>query len=440
MRHGLLLLLLIVPNAPVSAEPQWTFLGLGGRETRALVLEGADFFAGTESGVFTKPWGSLDTTWTGLGPDSLEVETLLFLDSQTLLAGGAARDGDGLVVERMYRSEDRGMSWASVPTPSGITEIYSLDSHPSFPDTVFASGAGSCLKSVDLGASWIKSYPNYALLNSVRVSRQDPSTVWTGGEGFFYSAVLFRSTNGGVSWSPDLSPHPSSENAVNVIQFDSVNPDLIYLGMESFFEKSEDGGSTWNPTLNVSQFYFHAIELDPRRPATLYMTGSAIQGLPAPGLNLYVSGDRGDSWTYFNHQPAGGSYRGWALVPVVEGDSVAVYVGAQGGVYRVGYFETVGVNETPPGTSTVLAPPRVGPGSASIRYTLARATPVDLAIYDVSGRLVRVLEHGHQEPGDHERTWRLDSDSGRTTAAGVYFIRLEAGGEIHTRKAVIAKR
>jgi endonuclease I len=70
-------------------------------------------------------------------------------------------------------------------------------------------------------------------------------------------------------------------------------------------------------------------------------------------------------------------------------------------------------------------------------YDLPRRGAVALRIYDVSGRLVRSLESGAvQEAGRHAVEWDGRDDAGTATTAGLYFGRLEAGGESAVRRLV----
>lgn len=80
--------------------------------------------------------------------------------------------------------------------------------------------------------------------------------------------------------------------------------------------------------------------------------------------------------------------------------------------------------------------PRPNPfGDATeIRFELPAAAPVSLAIYDVSGRLVRRLVTGRREAGAHAVTWDGRDEAGSAAAAGVYFYRLRAGADTATRK------
>lgn len=61
----------------------------------------------------------------------------------------------------------------------------------------------------------------------------------------------------------------------------------------------------------------------------------------------------------------------------------------------------------------------------TINFELAHATAVDLKIYDMQGRLVRVLMVNELvEPGVHEAKWNGRDNRGASVAAGVYLVQL----------------
>ena len=62
--------------------------------------------------------------------------------------------------------------------------------------------------------------------------------------------------------------------------------------------------------------------------------------------------------------------------------------------------------------------------------------PIRLLIYDVSGRLVREVFHGPLSRGRHELVWNGKNQLGLETSDGVYFCRLEAGGQHDSCKLV----
>jgi hypothetical protein len=77
--------------------------------------------------------------------------------------------------------------------------------------------------------------------------------------------------------------------------------------------------------------------------------------------------------------------------------------------------------------------------STSIEYRLAEPMPVRIAVFDARGALVAVLVEGPAAAGRHAARWNGLAADGTPAASGVYFVRLEAGKRILTRKAVLLK-
>lgn len=78
-------------------------------------------------------------------------------------------------------------------------------------------------------------------------------------------------------------------------------------------------------------------------------------------------------------------------------------------------------------------------GETHVRYSAPRAAAVDLAVYDLAGRLVRRLD---AEAGDQERTLRWDGrdDAGRDVPSGVYLLRLGTStGQWRTQRLVFCR-
>ncbi|MBC8204586.1 T9SS type A sorting domain-containing protein [bacterium] len=69
-----------------------------------------------------------------------------------------------------------------------------------------------------------------------------------------------------------------------------------------------------------------------------------------------------------------------------------------------------------------------------ISFELRDAGEVSLIIYDIQGREVQSLVNGHLSSGPHEVVW----DAGGL-ASGVYFVKLETGGLIQTKKMLLLK-
>lgn len=86
-----------------------------------------------------------------------------------------------------------------------------------------------------------------------------------------------------------------------------------------------------------------------------------------------------------------------------------------------------------------LYAPRPNPvaGRTMIAFDLPAPGPVRAALYDVSGRLVRVLTDEPLPAGKHERAWDRRDGAGRPVSAGIYFLRLDAGANRSRQKIVV---
>ena len=84
--------------------------------------------------------------------------------------------------------------------------------------------------------------------------------------------------------------------------------------------------------------------------------------------------------------------------------------------------------------------PSPAPGYANLSYTLESDAVVRLVIFDLNGRLVRRIEDGTQRTaGTYQPTWDGTDDDGRSVRAGLYAIRLLAGGVEKMRRVMLIR-
>ena len=78
--------------------------------------------------------------------------------------------------------------------------------------------------------------------------------------------------------------------------------------------------------------------------------------------------------------------------------------------------------------------------TTTIQYALPQAADVELTVYNVVGQPVRTLVAEHQSAGRYVVEWDATDDSGHSLSSGMYFYRLEAGGEFLEVKKMLLLR
>jgi hypothetical protein len=69
-------------------------------------------------------------------------------------------------------------------------------------------------------------------------------------------------------------------------------------------------------------------------------------------------------------------------------------------------------------------------------FDLAVSAPVEVAVFDVQGRRVAVLQDGELAAGTYRVRWNGSTAHGRTAAAGLYLLRLRAGERTESVRVV----
>jgi hypothetical protein len=130
----------------------------------------------------------------------------------------------------------------------------------------------------------------------------------------------------------------------------------------------------------------------------------------ATGQNLY------DAWVG----------QGKAPPVLIIDDGIGVDV--QTGVDEVAYVNSLSQNFPNPFNPVT-----------TVRFSLAEKGPVNITVYDVSGREVRVLVDEVREAGPQSVVWDGRNDLGQKLGSGVYFIRYQAGMDSFWKKAALLK-
>jgi hypothetical protein len=75
----------------------------------------------------------------------------------------------------------------------------------------------------------------------------------------------------------------------------------------------------------------------------------------------------------------------------------------------------------------------------TIEFSIAKTDNVSLKIYDISGRLVRMLVNRAMTAGSHKVVFDGRDDAGLPLSSGVYFYQLQSGAQSFTKKMILIK-
>jgi hypothetical protein len=87
----------------------------------------------------------------------------------------------------------------------------------------------------------------------------------------------------------------------------------------------------------------------------------------------------------------------------------------------------VGGSDVPGLALALRSSPNPAGAGMTFSFDLARATTIDLEVFDTAGRRVATVDSGSRPAGHHELRWNRRDGSGKALSAGVYYGRLRAG-------------
>lgn len=270
-------------------------------------------------------------------------------------------------VSGIYLSSDFGATWQSA---AGITVpdyIASLALSEAVPNLALASGTGGLYRSIDGGRNWTPlsgGLPGGAYSSSVAMHATRHGVA-------SYAVVdgtIWRSLDRGDTWAQLEGFGLPPSYALQVLVDPSArSPAIVYvltfdfgLGKEVIY-RSTDGGGTWSPagpSLPTND-PIRAVAVDPAMPSTVY-AAATVSG-------LHTSLDSGQTWATTSRGLIGASSR----VAVAPGAPHIVYAGS----YDSGPFKSsdggrswVRINEGLDGTTLSIQALAVSPADAATVY------------------------------------------------------------------------
>ena len=111
---------------------------------------------------------------------------------------------------------------------------------------------------------------------------------------------VYRSTDFGESWEKRSGYMTTSPQYYNELIVDPNDPDVVY-SMNTFTNRTEDGGKTWNRISFESRHVDdHALWIDPDNSAHMFIGGDG---------GVYETWDRGETWRHVTNLPVVQYYR-----------------------------------------------------------------------------------------------------------------------------------
>lgn len=310
---------------------------------------------------------------------------------------GWAVCGDGVV----GKTTDGGNYWEQIFTPYAQAEFYGVSFInenegwvvAGWPDSLDV-GQGIIIHSSDGGFVWDSLYRSDTYEDFFDVHFFDQNTgIVVGGNETDYSPILWKTTDGGNSWNPIQTP----ENTFYLRALDFVdNLHGWAVGRFGSIIRTTDGGNTWTFQTNPATLTLFDVDFSD------YLHGIAC----GYGIILYTT-DGGNTWN---------SGEIFGIVEQNERNLSESHIKICPSIFR--NFLRIKIQS-----------------ASSTRRDITDGTSpqskISLRIYNASGRLVKSFVH------QTEVLWKGDDELGNRVPAGIYFVRLDAGGFTQTEKVIL---
>ncbi len=338
----------------------------------------------------------------------------------------------------MLRSSNRGIDWQSIAPPSS-NEAFNgpFVVAPSNAKIMFAAG-DKIYRSSNAGSNWVVLNSNSVIngdpILSIAVSHSNPDSIYVTTAPNIGRAEIFRSTNGGNSWTNITSTLPDRYPVD--ISVDPNSSSTVYVAFSGFgtphLYKSTNGGETWvNIGQGLPDVPTSAVAIDPKYSSILYVGND---------LGVYISKDSGKTWSDFNNGLGDALLTmDMAISPVNR----MLYAASHGrGVYRIRLEEPdpAKVDEENiallQGFKLKQNYPNPFNPITNIQFALKNKQAVTIKIFDNLGKEIVELINEEMQIGDHQIYFDA---SLYNMSSGVYFYRMEGDKFSQSRKMVYLK-
>jgi len=193
------------------------------------------FYVGTpDGGIWKTTNGGLQ--WTTLGDELPYLPVgIIRIDHQqpdTLYITLGGKNGWWEWGLGVYKSTDGGASWAPTGLSNQLDEfwvVYSLEMHPTNPQTLVAATNKGLWKTTDGGINWEKKMEGEIV--DFKYKPNDPNTTYAAYHNYWEKDQVFKSYDGGETWT-QISDFTISQNDIR-LAVSPVAPDLLGVKMSN---------------------------------------------------------------------------------------------------------------------------------------------------------------------------------------------------------------
>ncbi len=392
--------------------------------------------------------------------DSRPIVSICYLGGDTVLIYGQ----NGL----SFKTTNMGSNWVSKNIGiSAVNRAYNINQNNAFAIGTAASFGLVCA-TTNAGTNWHTDFVAGPLggIDELRcLSVINSNVCYTGGFNFDanfsqYGGTIFKTTNGGTNWNMiffnpkgDFTDmyfkneaegicldyyrfYKTTNGGTNFIytgespiySYSFTNPykDTIYIcGTEGRIARSTNNGANWNVyymTETTSQLN-RIFAVDSK---TVYVCGDSAK--------IFKTTNAGNNWIDLSIN------KEWKLKDVnflnantgfIVGDSGRVLKTTTGGVVFVSNQNA----NIPDNFKLEQNYPNPFNPNTVISYQLKVAGNISLNIYDINGKLIKVLDNGYKREGSYSTNF-----SGEGLSSGIYYYSLYTDGVlIDTKKAILLK-
>ncbi len=225
---------------------------------------------------------------------------------------------------------------------NGMGRLITMAFHPTDTNIIYVGApVGGIWKTTTGGNAWtsLGDQLPYNSVGSIAINPTNPDIIYiTVGksEGWWeYGLGVYKSTDGGLTWSPTSQVSNFTQTIVYYkLLLDPNSPDVIYSAQSNGIWKTQNGGSTWYKIRNGT---YKDMEFKPGNTNTIYVASDDYYG----SSEVYKSVDTGNTWTNitnFNQQ-----YNSLEMT-VTAADTNYIGIGINGNGSNSFYLSTNGGN------------------------------------------------------------------------------------------------